>query len=97
MTTENNKEQFVKPSYIDLLNNPDYYHHIEATTNKKLKVQLYRTITVVGSTLGMAAFYRDMHDFLRRYRPNATVIQWSMPVYSKAPLTCPYKRYHFSS
>lgn len=66
------------------LNNPDYYHHIEATTNKKLKVQLYRTVTAVGSTLGMAAFYRDMHDFTRRYMPNATVIQWSMPVYSKA-------------
>ena len=32
----------------------------------------------------MAAFYRDMHDFTRRYMPNATVIQWSMPVYSKA-------------
>ncbi len=35
MTTENNEEQFVKPGYIDLLNNPDYYHHIEATANKK--------------------------------------------------------------
>ena len=35
MTTENKEEQFVKPGYIDLLNNPDYYHHIEATANKK--------------------------------------------------------------
>lgn len=35
VTTENNEEQFVKPGYIDLLNNPDYYHHIEATANKK--------------------------------------------------------------
>ncbi len=35
MTTENKEEQSIKPGYIDLLNSPDYYHHIEATTNKK--------------------------------------------------------------
>ena len=32
---ENHEEQFVKPGYTDLLNNPDFYHHIEATANKK--------------------------------------------------------------
>ena len=35
MTTENNEEPCAKPGYIDLLNNPDYYHHIEAVPNKK--------------------------------------------------------------
>lgn len=43
MTTENNEKQFVKSGYIDLLNNPDYYHHIEATANKKqLRLDLPR-------------------------------------------------------
>ncbi len=32
---ENNEEQFAKPGYSELLDNPDYYHHIEATANKK--------------------------------------------------------------
>ena len=35
MTTENNKEQFVKTGYIELLNNPDYYHHIKDAANQK--------------------------------------------------------------
>ncbi len=29
MTTKNKEEQPIKPGYIDLLNNPDYYHHIK--------------------------------------------------------------------
>ena len=35
MTTENNKEQCVKTGYIELLNNPDYYHHIKDAANQK--------------------------------------------------------------
>ncbi len=35
MTTENKDKQFVKPSFSDFLNNPDYYHQIKATTSKK--------------------------------------------------------------
>ena len=35
MTTENNEKDVVKPGYIDLLNNPDYYHHIKDTANQK--------------------------------------------------------------
>ena len=35
METENKEGQFVKSGSIDLLNNPYYYHHIEATANKK--------------------------------------------------------------
>jgi len=35
MMTENKEEQSVKPGYIDLLDNTDYYHHIKATANTK--------------------------------------------------------------
>ncbi len=33
--TGNKEEQPIKPGYIDLLNNPDYYHHLKATANQK--------------------------------------------------------------
>ena len=35
MTTKNNGEQFVKPTYVDFLDNPDYHHHISNTTSQK--------------------------------------------------------------
>ncbi|MBA7666800.1 hypothetical protein ES703_74882 [subsurface metagenome] len=38
-----------------------------------------RTIPSVGSSLEMAAVYRDMHDFTRKDMPNAVVMQRSMP------------------
>ena len=33
MATENKEEQSVKLGYIDLLDNPDYYHHKKDTKN----------------------------------------------------------------
>ena len=32
---ENNEKRSIKPGYSDLLNNPDYYHHIKDAANKK--------------------------------------------------------------
>ena len=33
--TKNNEKRSIKPGYGDLLDNPDYYHHVKDTINNK--------------------------------------------------------------